>query len=399
LTYQWESSSGNLTGGHYKGVATNTIAIDSVLISDTSTYTCLVADAAGDTVLSSGARLTVKTYIVKFNSNGGSVVDSQKTACNTPAITPSMPAKTGYRFSGWYSDSAFTSVFNFSSPITANITLYAKWLLMALDTVTFDSRGGSVVTSQAVNYGTTTTAPPAPAKNSYTFAGWYSDTALTTLFTFSSPITASITLYAKWEIRDVEGNVYHEVAIGIQVWMVENLRTTRLNDSTAIPLVTAQLPWAGLGINYLSNPGYCWYSNDSVANATYGPLYNWFCVNTGKLAPKGWHVPTDFEWSELSFFLGGDSVAGGKLKEAGLAHWQSPNTGATNETGFSALPGGERDDVGDFYSIGSYGTWWSSTASMTENYIWGRSISSVNPYLHSFLDVTTNGFSIRCIRD
>jgi len=81
LTYQWESSSGNLTGGHYKGVATNTIAIDSVLISDTSTYTCLVADAAGDTVLSSGARLTVKTYIVKFNSNGGSVVDSQKTAC------------------------------------------------------------------------------------------------------------------------------------------------------------------------------------------------------------------------------------------------------------------------------------------------------------------------------
>ena len=114
-------------------------------------------------------------------------------------------------------------------------------------------------------------------------------------------------------VSDADGYVYHTVTIGAQVWMVENLKTTKYNDGTAIPLVTDSTAWAILTI-----PGYCWYNNDAVTyKATYGALYNWYAVNTGKLAPKGWHVPADAEWTKLITFLGGEDVAGGKMKSTG----------------------------------------------------------------------------------
>jgi uncharacterized protein (TIGR02145 family) len=121
-------------------------------------------------------------------------------------------------------------------------------------------------------------------------------------------------------------------------------------------------------------------------------------VNTGKLAPIGWHVPADSEWTVLTTFLGGASVAGGKLKEAGLAHWLAPNTGATNATGFSALPGGYRHYDGSFHTIGVGGNWWSTTADDPE-YTWGRGMS----YIYASLDLDygyiVTGFSVRCVRD
>ena len=108
-------------------------------------------------------------------------------------------------------------------------------------------------------------------------------------------------------VVDIDGNVYHTVTIGTQVWMVENLKTTKYNDGTAIPLVTDNTAWGAL-----TTPGYCWYNNDSATyKNTYGALYNWYAVNTGKLAPTGWHVPTDSEWTVLTTYLGGQSVAGG----------------------------------------------------------------------------------------
>ena len=108
-------------------------------------------------------------------------------------------------------------------------------------------------------------------------------------------------------VVDIDGNVYHTVTIGTQVWMVENLKTTRYNDGTAIPLVTDGTAWAAL-----TTPGYCWYNNDSATyKNTYGALYNWYAVNTGKLAPTGWHVPTDSEWTVLTTYLGGESLQAG----------------------------------------------------------------------------------------
>ena len=150
-------------------------------------------------------------------------------------------------------------------------------------------------------------------------------------------------------VTDADGNIYHIVTIGTQTWMVENLRTTKFNDGTAIPNITDNKTWQGL-----NSPGVCSYDNTSNYNMinTYGLLYNWYSVNTAKLAPKGWHVPTDAEWKTLTEYLGGNSVAGGKLKEVGTTHWYSPNTGADNSSGFTALPGGYRDYDGTFSRVG-----------------------------------------------
>jgi len=158
-------------------------------------------------------------------------------------------------------------------------------------------------------------------------------------------------------MTDRDGNVYTSVTIGTQTWMVENLKTTKYKDGTDIPLVTDDTEWANL-----NTPGYCWYNNDAATyKNSYGALYNWYAVSTGKLCPTGWHVPTDAEWTTLTTYLGGESVAGGKLKELGTTHWTTPNTGATNETGFAALPGGYIYYDGTFDFIGNIGGWWSAT--------------------------------------
>jgi len=194
-------------------------------------------------------------------------------------------------------------------------------------------------------------------------------------------------------VRDIEGNVYHTVTIGTQVWMAENLKTTKYRDGTAIALVTDSAAWAEL-----TTPAYCWYNNDIANKATYGALYNWYAVNTGKLAPAGWHVPSDTEWVTLTNYLGGRDVAGGKLKEAGTAHWEYPNEAATNSTGFSALPGGYRVSNGAFYGIGSYGNWWSASAT-DASFSWGRRMyhTYANVYRNDYY--VQNGFSVRCVRD
>ena len=151
-------------------------------------------------------------------------------------------------------------------------------------------------------------------------------------------------------LKDIEGNVYPAVIIGTQVWMAENLKTTKYNDGMAIPLVSDNNAWEAL-----KTPGYCWYNNDAAANKNrFGALYNWYTVNTKKLCPAGWHVPNDKEWTTLRTYLGGEEIAGGKLKETGTTHWTSPNTDATNQTGFTALPGGGRRSNGEFFGLGFY---------------------------------------------
>jgi len=195
-------------------------------------------------------------------------------------------------------------------------------------------------------------------------------------------------------VTDIDGNVYHTVTIGTQVWMAENLKTTRYNDGTAIPFVTDSIAWS-----HLTTPGYCWFNNDSATYGnTYGALYNWYTVNTGKLAPTGWHVPTDSEWTVLTSYLGGDSVAGGKLKDTGTTYWQSPNTGATNTSGFTALPAGGRLANGTFFDIGTYSFWWSSTA-YDVIYSWYRIMlfSAANVSSNNFYN--TSACSVRCVRD
>lgn len=195
-------------------------------------------------------------------------------------------------------------------------------------------------------------------------------------------------------VTDADGNVYNIVTIGTQKWMAKNLKTTKYKNGSAIPLVTDGTAWSNL-----STPGYCLYENNQTTYGnTYGALYNWHTVNTGNLCPTGWHVPTDGEWLILANFLGGDSVAGGKLKETGTTEWNSPNTGATNESGFTALPGGYRENNGTFGNIGEYGYWWSASEFDADN-AWYRDLHYTMSYLSRFNYSKNLGFSVRCLKD
>ena len=193
-------------------------------------------------------------------------------------------------------------------------------------------------------------------------------------------------------VTDIDGNVYHTVSIGSQVWMVENLKTTKLNDGTVIPNVTNNTAWAGQ-----TTPDYCWYDNNAASKSTYGNLYSWYTVNAGKLCPSGWHVPSDEEWTTLATFLGGESIAGGKLKDIETGLWLTPNTGATNSSGFTALPGGNRGYDGTFSSVGTYGGWWSTADPGQLGIVWGvlNNLNTINRVNNS----KQNGFSVRCIRN
>ena len=139
-------------------------------------------------------------------------------------------------------------------------------------------------------------------------------------------------------VVDIDDNIYTVVTIGEQEWIGENLKTTRYNDGTPIPLLEDELIWEDAYDN--KTPAYAWYDNDIINKNIYGALYNWYTVGTDKLCPTGWHVPSKEEYITLAEFAGGEDIAGGKLKETGTTHWKSPNTGATNELGLSALPGG-----------------------------------------------------------
>jgi uncharacterized protein (TIGR02145 family) len=205
-------------------------------------------------------------------------------------------------------------------------------------------------------------------------------------------------------ITDVENNVYNTVKIGTQVWMSENLKTTKYNDGTTIPNVTDNTAWAALTTGAYSD-----YSNTPGNSTTYGRLYNWYAVdnnattkvasNGGKnVCPTGWHIPTDAEWTTLTTYLGGEAVAGGKLKETGLTHWITPNTGATNETGFTALPGGYRGYGGSYDDVGNYGYWWSSTEYAT-TYAWNRTMNYDGADVYRAGSNKQYGFSVRCVRD
>jgi uncharacterized protein (TIGR02145 family) len=195
-------------------------------------------------------------------------------------------------------------------------------------------------------------------------------------------------------VKDVDDNIYKTVVIGTQTWMAENLKTIRYNDGTAIPLITDSTVWSNL-----TTPGYCWYGNDEATyKDVYGILYNWYTVETGNLCPSGWHVPTDDEWTTLIINYLGEHEAGGKLKETGTTLWKSPNIGATNETGFTALPSGHRIDGGAFSSIGVFGFWWSSSESSMEHAWYRWIICSYNGV--SRFDVSKkSGLSVRCVRD
>ncbi len=206
-------------------------------------------------------------------------------------------------------------------------------------------------------------------------------------------------------MTDIDGNRYNTVLIGDQCWMRENLKVTHYPNGDAIPYITSEDAWNAL-VGNNTDDAYSYYDNNP--NGEYGGLYNYAAAIGDNwerdnaegqgICPDGWHLPTDEEWVVLTNSLGGGVVAGGKMKEVGTAHWNAPNRGATNESGFTALPGGNRTDYGTFSSVGLFGYWWSATE-------FGSSYGLYR-YLHFDLpDMSrdncgkSNGFSVRCVHN
>lgn len=189
--------------------------------------------------------------------------------------------------------------------------------------------------------------------------------------------------------------IFSGINIGSQTWAGRNLDVVTYRNGDSIPQITDPLQWSNM-----TTGAWCWYNNDSSLSngGTYGRLYNWYAVNDPRgLAPSGWHIPTDAEWSNLETYLGRD-WASGALKETGFSHWASPNNYASNVTGFTALPGGMRDFNGVFRNKGTQACWWSSNA-YNLYFSWYRSINNTYSNIDRYYYYKTCGFSIRCLRD
>jgi uncharacterized protein (TIGR02145 family)/uncharacterized repeat protein (TIGR02059 family) len=318
-------------------------------------------------------------------SSGGQAasISAQTVTNNTLCATPSATT------------SAATSLANTTA--TLNGTANANG---CSTTVTFDY-------GLTTSYGSTVTAGQSPLTGSGSTAVSAIVNGLTSGQTYHFRVKASSSggqtngsdITFTTTIKDNDANVYTAVTIGTQVWMIENLKTTKYNDGTSINNVTDSTAWAAL-----TTPAYCWYNNDAATyKATYGALYNWYAVNTGKLCPAGWHVPSDAEWTILTDYLGGESVAGGKMKESGTAHWWDPNISATNESGFTGLPGGYRWKV--FYTglidnnISVEGLWWSSTLYTDPAYSWMRGLGHLNSSIYRNGQGLQSGLSVRCVKN
>jgi len=201
------------------------------------------------------------------------------------------------------------------------------------------------------------------------------------------------TLGAITTVKDIDNNIYHTVNIGTQTWMVENLKTTRYRTGESISKDTAALIWSTATYG-----AWCDYKNDAALGAIYGKLYNYAAIiDFRNIAPIGWHVATDAEWSTLVNFLGGEINAGAKLKETGTLHWKI-NIGSTNESGFTAIPAGIRIPNGDFGSIGDYAYWWTSTENNSTT-VWHWDLNSSNQEVNRIYSTKGYGRSVRCIKD
>jgi len=219
-----------------------------------------------------------------------------------------------------------------------------------------------------------------------------------------SPITVNATATsAVTEVTDIDGNVYAIVTIGDQTWMAENMKTTKYADGTPITKIEDETDWNNLENNNIDK-AYCYYDNNQ--NTDYGALYTYAAATNGVVyttvdvqgvCPDGWHLPSNEEWTELIDYLGGEAVAGGKLKETGTSHWESPNTGATNSRNFAALGGGYRHYDGSFIEIKRLSMWWCSDEETAPNYGYTWYINNTEAMSTNKGDKKSLGHSVRCV--
>lgn len=401
-----------------------------------SSITAYAATSGGAVSADGGAPVTARGVCWSTSSApttaNNKTSDGNGTGTFTSSITDLSPATTYYVRSyatnnfgiSYGNEVTFTTQSGVVSLITNAVSSIGVYTATCGGAITTD--GGAAVTAHGVCWNTTASPTIADSKTTRGngIGGFISTliglTANTTYYVRAYATNSVGTFYGNQVIfsslpssgvmTDVDGNSYNYITIGSQTWMVENLKTTKYNDGTPIPLVTDGTAWANL-----TTPGYCWYNNDVANKTTYGALYNWYTVNTGKLAPTGWHVSTEAEWTILGNFLIANgynydgTTTGNKMAKslAAKTNWaSSTTTGAigndlskNNTSGFTGLPGGSRASSGPFDYIGSLGYWWCSTHGSSNNFAW---FSFLNCNFEKRLSSEGNeqhGFSVRCVRD
>lgn len=261
--------------------------------------------------------------------------------------------------------------------------------------------GGHAVTERGICYG----ADAAPTISNYKMPIGSGTGTYSAIVPGLSPTTLYYArAYAINDIGTVYGNEINfttsadleQIQIGSQIWTAKNLNVDYFRNGEFIPNVQENVFWA-----QLNTASGCWWQNNQSYGVQYGKLYNWFALSDPRgLAPEGWHIPTEAEWNTLITYLGGGSIAGGKIKEAGNSHWEAPNTGADNSSGFTALPGSSRVDdfTGEFpYTIGELGMWWSSTEASNKGKFFY--VTKDNADLFNGLANKQGGYSVRCVKD
>lgn len=404
--------------------ANQTVVLPVIVTTAVSAITASTATSGGNISFDGGGAVTARGVCWSTAQNPTTSNSKTSNGTNTGSFTSSITGLTPgtvYYVRAYATNSAGTA---YGSQITftasQNLSLATITTAAVINITTTTATIGGNVTSDGnatvTERGTCVSTSPTPTTASNKFpkgtgTGSFSSditgfTPNTTYYIRAYAINSQGTAYgnevsfkttattSSSTVTDIDGNVYKTVTIGTQVWMAENLKATKFNDGSSIQLVTDNAAWI-----QLKTPGYSWYDNNAnTYKNTYGALYNWATVGTGKLCPIGWHVPSHAEWHILTTFWGGESVAGGKLKEAGTSHWRSPNTDATNISGFIALPGGYRSNNGTFVYIGIGGNWWTSTY-YSQAYAYYRTMFFNYSYVESYYTVVVLGYSVRCIMD
>ena len=311
-----------------------------------------------------------------------------------------------YNGTGWINMSVGIGSVPFTTPIVSTRTTSSITSNGAISGGNISSDGGANITARGVCWSTSVnpTIALATKTNDGNGIGLYTSTL--------TGLTANTTYHVRAYATNSVGTSYGgdssfttldssfsttttTTIICNQIWMNKNLDVSTYRNGDPIPLVTDAATWYSL-----TTGAYCYYNNDSATYAAvYGKLYNWYAVNDPRgLAPTGYHIPSDAEWTTLVNCLGGSAVAGGAMKEAGLLHWYSPNYGATNSSFFGGLPGGYRGNVGHFDTYGNDGFWWTSTESLTTS-AWDRYLDYSVISIYRNYNLKSTGCSVRCIKD
>ena len=397
---------------------TLTTTVASAITSSTASSGGTISNDGGATITARGIVWNTVTNPT-ITTNQGLTSDGSGIGTFTSSISQLTPG-TLYYVRAYATNSGGTAYGNqitFSAlpilPTISTTTLSAITRNTASSGGTISSDGGATITAKGVCW--STSPNPTIALTTKTNNGTGTATFTSSITGLLPTTTYYVRAYATNSVGTSYGNEINFITatlltIGTQIWSPDNSDITTYRDGTPIPQVSASA-WGGL-----QTGAWCYYNNDPVIGATYGKLYNWYAImgiyDTASLtnlslrkqfAPLGWHVPTDEEWTTLTTFLGGESIAGGSLKETGVLHWQSPNPGATNTSGFTALPGGFRSSsnfngIYPFYSILEDGHWWTSSEASTPS-AWARQVRTYGGEIYRGGPVKTSGLSVRLIKD